>query len=151
MVHDFFSWARDHVLLLTEWAGLSLVAWVVSMALTIVALRYYLIWIPPDYFASDHKPFAGWRDSHPVVRWALLVSKNVLGALLIVAGLIMLVTPGPGWLALLIGLALVDVPGKRTMERRIVERPAIFRIVNHMREKAGHPPLDLSDRHRSPA
>jgi hypothetical protein len=145
------DWARDNVVLVSEWAGASLVLWVVSLVLTALAMRYYLIWIPADHFAKGHKPFDAWQDSHPAIRWTLIVGKNVIGALLLVAGLVMLVTPGPGWLALLIGLALVDIPGKRAWERRILQRPAIANAVNRMRVKAGQPPLDLCEEQRMPA
>lgn len=145
------DWAKDNVWLLSEWAGASLLLWIGTLVITAIAIRYYLIWIPADAFAKDHVPFDAWRDSHPAVRWTLLIGKNVIGTILIVAGLIMLVTPGPGWLALLIGLALVDMPGKRSIERRILRRPAILHLVNRIRAKAGHPALELTAEQHSAA
>jgi hypothetical protein len=141
---ELISWARDNTWLVWRWIGVSLALWCLSIVITVVAVRYYLIWIPPDHFARGHKPFDVWRTSHPAIRWTLLVLKNAIGVVLILAGVIMLVTPGPGWLGILIGLALVDLPGKRAVERRIVERPAILHLVNRIREKAGHPPLCFS-------
>jgi hypothetical protein len=139
------DWIQNNALLVTEWAGVSLLLWIVSLGLTAVAMRYYLLWIPADHFAAGHKPFDAWQDSHPVVRWTLIIGKNVIGAILIIAGLIMLVTPGPGWLALLIGLAMIDMPGKRAVELLILRRPAIAHLVNTMRAKAGHAPLELGE------
>jgi hypothetical protein len=150
ILSEVLDWAKDNVGLLSEWAGASLLLWIASLVLTAIAMRYYLIWLPPDAFAKDHQPFDAWRNSHPVIRWTLLIGKNVTGALLIVAGLIMLVTPGPGWLALLIGLALVDMPGKRACERRILRRPAILHLVNRIRAKAGHPVLELTAEQNAP-
>ncbi len=144
LVDEVIGWTKDNGKLISEWAGISLALWMLSIVVTVVTVRYYLIWIPADHFAKGHKPFDAWRNSHPAVRWTLLVAMNAIGAVLILAGLIMLVTPGPGWLALLIGLALVDLPAKRTLERRIIERPTILQLVNRIRDKAGQPPLQLS-------
>jgi hypothetical protein len=150
-INEWADWCGDHLGLLSEWVGVSLLLWIFSLVATAVALRYYLIWIPPDHFAKGHQPFGAWQNSHPVIRWTLLIGKNILGALLIAAGIVMLVTPGPGWLALLIGLALVDMPGKRALERRILRRPTILQIVNRIRDNAGHPPLELNAEHQAAA
>jgi hypothetical protein len=143
LIGQWFAWARDNVGLVSEWAGISIGLWVLSIVVTLLAVRYYLIWLPADFFAKEHRPLDAWRQMHPL-GWVLLVVKNIVGAALVLAGLVMLVTPGPGWLALLIGLALVDLPGKRTVERKILRRPTILRLVDHMRAKAGQPPLDLT-------
>ncbi len=142
MVAELISWARGNVGRLSEWIGLSLALWIGSLVVTALAVRYYLIWLPADFFAKEHVPFHAWRSAHPLM-WALLVLKNIAGLVLAAAGLVMLVTPGPGWLALLIGLALVDVPGKRALERLILKRPVISNLVNRIRAKAGQPPLVL--------
>ncbi len=73
----------------------------------------------------------------------LIIGKNLLGGLLIVAGLIMLVTPGQGVLSILLGLVLVDVPGKRKVERKIIERKSVLKVVNRLRARAGQPPLEF--------
>ena len=71
-----------------------------------------------------------------------MIVKNLAGTLLVVAGLVMLVTPGQGLLALFVGVMLLDVPGKRTLEREILYRPSVLRVINRIRTKAGRPPLD---------
>lgn len=108
--------------------------------------RRFLITIPPDYFTQVHKPLERWRNSHPALRWSLLIGKNALGALLIFLGLVMFLTPGQGILTLLLGITLVDMPGKQWLERRIIERPTVLRVVNRMRAKAGRPPLVFDDK-----
>lgn len=55
----------------------------------------------------------------------------------------MLVTPGQGVLTILIGLSLLDLPGKRAVERRLIGNPAVLRAVNALRAKAHRPPLRL--------
>jgi hypothetical protein len=140
IVSELITWVRGNVPLVFEGIGI----WIVSLVVTIWTARYYLISIPPDYFASHHQPFDAWRDSHPALRWTLLIGKNLFGFIFLIAGLVMLVTPGPGWIALLLGLYLVDLPGKRTVERKILQQPAILHLVNRMRAHAQKPPLEFS-------
>jgi hypothetical protein len=71
-----------------------------------------------------------------------LVGKNLLGAVLIVAGLLMLVVPGQGLLTIAVGLALTDFPGKFRLERWIVKRPSVWRTINWLRRRAGREPLE---------
>jgi hypothetical protein len=142
-VPQFFgllNWFEDNVAIT---AGL-LLAWVVLLVGSLWAAHYFLVTIPPKYFTREHQRLVRWRHSHPALRWTLLVAKNLIGGLLAVAGIIMLFTPGQGIITLLLGLSLVDLPGKRALERRIVSRPAVLRVVNQMRAKARKPPLEFS-------
>lgn len=43
---------------------------------------------------------------HPALRAIHLMLVTVLGAVFVIAGIIMLVTPGPGWLAIFLGIGL---------------------------------------------
>ena len=54
--------------------------------------------------------------------------------------------PGQGMLTILIGLMLLDVPGKRRLERRIVGRRRILQAINRLRKRFGRPPLVLGGR-----
>jgi hypothetical protein len=97
--------------------------------------------MPADYFVQREAPAGSWRQRHPVIRAIVRTLKNTLGAVLVVAGAIMLLTPGQGILAIVIGLSLLDVPGKRAFELRIVRHPTFRRAVNAIRARAGRPPL----------
>ncbi len=55
----------------------------------------------------------------------------------------MLLLPGQGVLTILIGLMLLNFPGKRGLERRIVGRPIILKLLNRMRVKRDLPPLNF--------
>lgn len=101
----------------------------------------YLVTIPPDYFNRPHKAWDQWRQYHPILRWTLLIGKNILGSILIAAGIIMLFTPGQGILSLILGIALIDFPGKRRLERYLVQRHSVLTAINKMRAQAGQPPL----------
>ena len=69
------------------------------------------------------------------------MGNNIIGCGLILAGLVMLFLPGQGILTLVMGLLLVDYPGKFRLERRLVKTPAILNSLNWLRRKAKKPPL----------
>lgn len=101
-----------------------------------------LVRVPADYFSESHaREF--WTDKHHTVRWAGAAAKNLLGAFLVVLGIAMTVLPGPGLLTILIGIMLLDVPGKRELERRIIGRPQVFDGINNLRARFNKPPLLL--------
>jgi hypothetical protein len=51
--------------------------------------------------------------------------------------------PGQGLITILIGVMLLDFPGKRELERKIISRPAVLSNVNKLRNKFSRPPLRL--------
>ena len=53
----------------------------------------------------------------------------------------MLVLPGQGVLTIVIGLLLMEFPGKTRLERWLVGRPSVLEFVNRMRTRRGRPPL----------
>jgi hypothetical protein len=44
-----------------------------------------------------------------------------------------------------IGILLLDFPGKRALDIRILRRRAVIGAVNRLRREAGRPPLRLPD------
>ena len=133
------DWVGQHATL----SASLVVGSIVVLIGTLWAGHHFLVTIPPDYFQHDHKRLEILKDAHPALRWTLIIGKNLLGGLLIVAGLVMLVTPGQGVLSILLGLVLVDVPGKRKVERKIIERKSVLKVVNRLRARAGQPPLEF--------
>ena len=70
--------------------------------------------------------------------------KNVLGFLIVLGLLLSLPgVPGQGFLTILLGLIMLDIPGKRPLEARIIKRPTILSAVNNLRAKYNKPPLIL--------
>lgn len=110
---------------------------------SLVAIPWILIRLPSDYF--DMRVPRHWmKDRHPVLRSIGLVIKNIVGAVLLIAGLLMLFLPGQGLLTMLIGISFIDFPNKRKLEARIVGQPAILKAINAMRQKFNKLPLTLS-------
>jgi hypothetical protein len=109
---------------------------------SIAVVAVLLVRLPATYFLDNH-PRGGWRDRRPVLRWAARVVKNLVGAVLVGVGVLMLVTPGQGALTILIGVMLLDFPGKRQLERKLIGRPAVLRTINRLRARFGKPPVVL--------
>lgn len=105
-------------------------------------MGFLLVRLPADYFCdSSSRDF--WIDRHPIIRRTGLVVKNLLGAVLVSLGVVLALpgVPGPGILTILIGVILLDFPGKRRLERWLVGRPAILGTINRLRRRYGQPPL----------
>jgi hypothetical protein len=118
--------------------GISLVLAIGSIAL----VAYVVIHWPADHFKA-HLPGVGVpvEPTHPVARAA----KNVGGFLLILLGLVMALPgiPGQGILTMIIGFTLVDFPGKRRLERRLIGRPSVLRRINGLRARFQRGALEL--------
>lgn len=124
---------------LLGWAtGLSLVA----LIATAVGVPWVVARLPSDYFNRRRR--AAWRRSvrHPMFALAVGIGKNLLGSMLLLLGLVMLVTPGQGLLTVLIGLLLLNFPGKYRLERWLVRRPGVLRALNWLRRRRGQPPFE---------
>jgi hypothetical protein len=94
-----------------------------------------------DYFTRERPPRLPFERHHPLLRIALLAIKNLLGAALIITGLVMIFTPGPGLICVLAGITLMDLPGKRALERWLISLPKVLSAMNRLRARRGRPPL----------
>ncbi len=135
-----WRWIGDHKTLV---ATLSLLS-----ALTAVGSLLLLPWLvanwPEDRFLPGGPRSTPMVGRHPFLKVALAVLRNLLGVLLILGGILMLVLPGQGLLTLLLGVLLVDFPGKLELERRLVARPRVLSALNWLRCKTGRPPFRTS-------
>ncbi|MBE8189465.1 MAG: hypothetical protein HAW58_01025 [Candidatus Thioglobus sp.] len=100
---------------------------------TLLLTPYLLGLIPVNYFVVKTQ-----KNSY---NFWILGLKNILGLLLILAGIIMLITPGQGIISILVGLFLMDFPGKRNLEIKLIGHNGTFKTVNWLRNKAGKPPF----------
>ncbi len=131
----------DWITLHPDFVRYAIVASAIVFVGSIVAMPFLVAAIPTDYFATKRAPISRAKLEHPVLRLLVLAAKNFLGVGFLLAGIVMLVTPGQGVLSILVGLSLLNFPGKRTLELAIVRKPAIKKAVDWMREKRGKPPL----------
>lgn len=76
-----------------------------------------------------------------MLKLIITILRTLIGASLIVLGLLMLVLPGPGIVTLIIGLSVARFPGKQRLLRHIASRDAVFGSLNWMRQRYGTVPL----------
>lgn len=130
-----WKWLQTHEGFL-GWAALvSLIMFFV----TLLTIPLIVIALPRGYLLEEG---GGLARIPRLWRWPYLLVKNGIGAALMLAGLGMLILPGQGLLTLLIGLSLMNFPGKRGLIHRIVSRPRVFSTINRLRAKAHRPPLE---------
>lgn len=113
--------------------GLS-IASVVMFVGSLLAVPFIVARAPRDYFTR--------QDGRESASLPLKVLKNLAGGLMLSAGVLMLLLPGQGVLTLLVGLALLDVPGKHALQVRLARRPGVLTALNYVRKKTKREPFD---------
>lgn len=137
------EWLQEHEALFGWLVALS----ISTLVLSILTTPFIVVRMREDYFLEDRQvPEDSFREQHPILRLAALSLKNLLGLILFLAGIAMLALPGQGLLTILMGLLLMNFPGKRTIELRIMSISSILKSVNWIRAKAGRPPLIIPPR-----
>ncbi|HZX66670.1 MAG TPA: hypothetical protein VFE76_14810 [Myxococcales bacterium] len=103
--------------------------------------------IPADHFKKAAPAPAPARPRNPVLRWSVALVRNVFGAVLVTLGAVMALplVPGPGLVFILLGLSVLDFPGKHAMQRRLMRVPGVTRFMNDVRARFGKAPLILDD------
>lgn len=126
--------------------GLSVALFIAGL----LGLCLLAIYLPPNYFLPKTSPP---KPRHPLIRLLLRIIKNTAGAILLALGFILALPliPGPGFMFLLLGLSLLDLPGKRKLERYLLSRPMILHPLNSLRHKFHRPPLNLPPSQQSPS
>ena len=119
---------------------LFLVTFLISLAI----VSFIMINIPADYFRKD-RPRELWSDRHPALRFLGIFVKNFFGVVLVVLGILMSIpgVPGQGILTILLGIMLLDFPGKRDLEYSLVSRPPVLKAINRLRHRFGKAALVL--------
>jgi len=112
----------------------------ISVAVSYAVVIFVMIKIPADYFSPRYASDSSKSKSF-FVRWGAVIFKNIMGVLLVLLGIAMTVGPGPGLLTILIGLIMLDIPGKRPLEAKIIQKPAVLSAVNGLRARYKKSPL----------
>lgn len=135
----WFDWISDHRGLIV-WGS---IASLVMFFGTLVIVPVVIIRMGEDYFMPDR--CTGFADVHPVLRIIGLILKNLLGLVFLVMGIVMIFVPGQGLLTILMGLGLLNLPGKRQAELRLVSYPPVRKSIDWIRAKANRPPLQIPE------
>lgn len=126
--------------------GVFMGATVLSVALSVAASILVALRLPADFFMHERRPLplpgrALW------LRLLVGLAKNLLGVALIGLGLVMSLpgVPGQGLLTILLGVMLVDFPGKHRVERALVRRRFVHTALNTLRRRFDRPPILLPE------
>ena len=147
MVHRVAEWLHHFEAL--GWAagvGLGALFMLLSLGLGFAVV----LWLPHDYFVrAPAEPHL--RQRHPILWVSLLIARNLLGLAVLLAGLVMAMplVPGPGVFVALVGLGLLDFPGKHALQRRLLGERHILSSVNRIRARFGKASLLAQEKHRS--
>jgi hypothetical protein len=119
--------------------------WVVALSsfslliLSIACLPTLIARLRSDCFFNQRKTV---RWDHP--RHLLFFGlKNLIGLTLFLVGLLLLFLPGQGLLTILIGLMVMNYPGKSRREHKIVRMPGVLASLNWARGRYNVTPLTL--------
>ncbi len=131
MLETLQLFIADNATLISWMAGVSVATFLVSILIIPVLISR----LPARYFCLDYRQN---RAADKSLKTRLIgVLKNLLGALLVIAGIIMFFIPGQGMLTLIIGLGFMTFPGKYALERKLVSKKAVLKSINWIRNKAG--------------
>lgn len=138
MLTELYSYLQPYAYLLAWMVGFSVAALIV----TLLAMPWFIASIPDDYFDAD-KRMQRKKNKAGILAAAGAILKNMVGLILIISGIIMLVLPGQGLLTLLIGLILINFPGKYKLEKKLLGNPQVLKSVNWFRRKRGKKEFSL--------
>jgi hypothetical protein len=128
------------------WRGLlfGLLIFVVTFVVNLAIVSFILVKLPADHFNKNHRT-SFWLGRHPVIRAMGIIGKNILGVLLVVVGILLSIpgVPGQGLLTILLGIMLLDFPGKRRLEQNLLRRPQILKTINRLRGRFGKQALEI--------
>ena len=131
-----------------EWihSNETIVWWLVASSaatfiVSLILVPMLIVRIPADYFSYKKRHTKRPEKYPPVIRIIVLILKNLMGLVLVLAGILMLVLPGQGLFTMVVGIMMMNFPGKYKLERWIVERGPVLKSINWLRRRAGHDPL----------
>ena len=99
---------------------------VLFFIITLTVIPWLILQIPEDYFTEEKRHPLLNEMHHPVVKIILLILKNLAGAFF-----------------LLLGIVLIDFPGKYKLQRWFVQHKSILHSVNWLRKKGNRPPIQI--------
>jgi hypothetical protein len=104
-----------------------------------------LVKLPADHFSKNRKT-KFWSGPRPALHAAKVIGKNILGIFLVALGVVLSLpgVPGQGLLTILLGIMLLDFPGRESLEQKLLSKPSIVNTINRLRGRFGKPPLVLN-------
>jgi len=138
-ISDFFtslSWSKVLI---------GALLFVASFFINLAIVSVILVKLPKDHFSKRRKT-KFWSGPHPALHAAKVIGKNVAGVLLVALGVVLSIpgVPGQGLLTILLGVMLLDFPGRHRLEQKLLSKPSIVNSINRLRKRFDKQPLELN-------
>ena len=138
-ISDFFtslSWSKVLI---------GALLFVASFFINLAIVSVILVKLPKDHFSKRRKT-KFWSGPHPALHAAKVIGKNVAGVLLVALGVVLSIpgVPGQGLLTILLGVMLLDFPGRHRLEQKLLSKPSIVNSINRLRKRFDKEPLELN-------
>jgi hypothetical protein len=136
---------------LIDWVeNYRIVIWWIGALSTIIfliilfAIPIFIVKLPSDFFIRQNlpKPLLASRK-HTVIRLIYVIIKNVIGVMIIFAGIAMLFLPGQGVMTVIIGISLLNIRGKRRIVLAFVCRSFVIQSLNRLRTRFNKPTFSI--------
>ena len=116
-----------------------------SFLINLGIVSFILVKLPADHFSKKRKT-KFWAGPRPAIHAAKVIGKNIAGVLLVALGIVLSLpgVPGQGLLTVLLGIMLLDFPGRHRLEQKLLSKPSIVNTLNRLRERFDKPPLQLN-------
>ncbi len=116
-----------------------------SFLVNLAIVTVILVKLPADHFSKNRKT-KFWSGPRPALHAAKVIGKNILGLILVALGVVLSLpgVPGQGLLTILLGIMLLDFPGRESLEQKLLSKPSIVNTINRLRGRFGKPPLVLN-------
>ncbi len=105
-----------------------------------IASLFIISWIiaalPADYFLMRVESAKDGERELPLFYDLYIVLKNIVGVLLVGIGIVLLLLPGEGILTIIIGLMMIDFPGKKVWIKKLLNYQSVRKVLNYIRFKA---------------
>jgi hypothetical protein len=127
---------------LVAYATLATAVLVLMVAISFAVTLIILVRLPADYLQTVGQERVRAANRGRLFR-AAAVLRNLFGALLILIGVVLSLPgiPGQGLLTVLVGILLLDFPGKHKLVRNTLSRPSVLKPANRLRRRFSRPPL----------
>lgn len=116
-----------------QWATALAVASVLMLVASAVLAPRFVARLPADILRGGQLP----AKPLPVV-----LARNLVAGILLIAGVAMLVLPGQGLLTLLAAVAVSTFPGRLAILRWCASRRGVLSLLNRFRRRANVPDLE---------
>jgi hypothetical protein len=116
-----------------------------SFLINLGIVSFILVKLPADHFSKKRKT-KFWAGPRPAIHAAKVIGKNIAGILLVALGIVLSLpgVPGQGLLTVLLGIMLLDFPGRHRLEQKLLSKPSIVNTINRLRGRFDKPPLQLN-------